>query len=100
METRLEKPMFYQGQRVVCVDGGEPVGTCGTPNPIIEGKSYYISDPCRKETTKAIYVSLSGFNPNYAWRQDCFVPYDEDQKLEDEIREALNSDIQVKQPLN
>ncbi|HEU5289468.1 MAG TPA: hypothetical protein VFU05_02420 [Cyclobacteriaceae bacterium] len=89
----MEQPLFYTGQRVVCIDGGEPIGTCGTRNQIIEGKSYYITDPCRKETNKAVYVSLSGFNPNFAWRQDCFVPYDEDQKLENEIFESLKGKI-------
>lgn len=90
-----EKPLFYQGQRVVFV--GVPHGVeCPNKIELIEGKSYYIVNPnYPTQYTDRVFIALSGLN-EFCYLQTGFIPYDEDQALEDEIKTALNEGLKIK----
>lgn len=79
--------MFYQGQRVVCIQKRE-IGSKGSRTPLIEGKSYYVANPNRYRDETTIYIMISGID-KMAFDQNHFVPYDEDKAMEDEIFESL-----------
>lgn len=84
----MEKPMFYQGQRVVCVDRLPCTDGSLTNNPLIEGKSYYVTNPHFPTCyVNKVYIMVSGIWAAFNQRQ--FVPYDTDKELENEIHEAL-----------
>lgn len=90
----MEQPMFYQGQRVVCVDApNRPENGCGDTE-LIEGKSYYIENGSSQISNGRIYVAIVGLM--YDYLQTSFVPYDTDKALEDEIFEALKEDLKIK----
>lgn len=87
----MEQPIFYQGQRVVAQINVPKGYIIDMNNKLpIDGKSYYISNPnAYKNIEGRIYVTISGFTENDMFWQGCFIPYDADAKLEEEIFEAL-----------
>lgn len=86
----MEKPMFYQGQRIVCIQRFRCFSGGDKKNPLIEGKTYIVSNPDSKHPlSKSITVNLVGLPQSQHFRQLQFIPYDTDKELENEIHEAL-----------
>lgn len=80
--------LFYKGQRVVFI--GNPKGLePGEPHGLIDGKSYYVNNPCGQERYGFVWITLQGFADDDGFEQRGFIPYDDDLKLENEIHEAL-----------
>lgn len=84
----MEKPMFYQGQMVVCVDGAGVTGKIyGCVSELIEGKKYIVSNSNAQMWKGMLHIELQGLRHRY--NQEFFIPYEADQELENEIHEAM-----------
>lgn len=84
------KPLFYKGQRIVCVNSNGTFKS-GRRNPLIEGKTYTVEDadvyhPEAREGDVIIYVE----GIDAAFRQTNFIPQSVDWHLENEITKILH----------
>lgn len=89
------KPLFYKGQIVTCVDSTGDGFDDGTPWPLIEGKKYTISNPEYRNGIKSSCCGVELFNVVGVFDQTRFVPLEDDNKLEDEIKSALNERLLI-----
>lgn len=82
--------MFYQGQRVVAQKVSPRGFSLNNKCPeIIDGKSYYVSNPNIYQWEGLVFIAISGIDPYYNYWQGCFIPYDADAKLEEQIFDAM-----------
>lgn len=93
------KTLFEIGQKIVCVNSGG-VSNNGKANPLIEGKTYIVSNPdSQHPLSKNIMIQLVGFPQGlggYHFSQLRFVPADFDKQADEEIKNALNEYMIIK----
>lgn len=84
----MEQPLFYKGQKIVCVDSSGRSWK-GTDTGIIEGKTYVVSNNWKLHFATSTYGIMVVGIDDCIFRQTRFVPLDTNHQLEEEIFESL-----------